>query len=219
MVSLAAFEPVPRLQDVSWRGPLGGDAVRALPAVLQERRGDASQARHRQFRRNGARLVGPFGPLFAFEIRARLRELGAKQRERTGGWLNNRAENSHQPLRGRKRAMQRFPSTRTLQLFAAVHSSVHNPVDQERHLDSTTKFKRMRQSRYTPRRSGSPRWRRRCLPCQAFHRGCRNSDAVERKKSASECLTSQGPSTLRCRHPAAHLFQNDEDVPKLVLFE
>jgi putative transposase len=55
--------------------------------------------------------------------------------------VNNRAENSHQPLRRRERAMQRFRQTRTLQKFAAIHSSVHNHVNQERHLYSRQNFK------------------------------------------------------------------------------
>ncbi|SPH24392.1 hypothetical protein DEA8626_03444 [Defluviimonas aquaemixtae] len=37
-----------------------------------------------------------------------LKELGAGDRQETGRWLNNRAENSHLPLRRRERAMLRF---------------------------------------------------------------------------------------------------------------
>ena len=57
---------------------------------------------------------------------AALKEIGAEDRQVTGRWLNNRAENSHQPFRRRERAMQRFRRMRSLQTFAAVHSSVHN---------------------------------------------------------------------------------------------
>ena len=67
---------------------------------------------------------------------AALRTIGNAARQETGRWLNNRAENSHQPLRRRERAMQRFRQMRTLQKFAAVHSSVHNHFNQERHLYS-----------------------------------------------------------------------------------
>ena len=73
--------------------------------------------------------------------RAALRTLGNAACQETGRWLNNRAENSHQPLRRRERAMQRFRQTRTLQKFAAIHSSVHNHVNQERHLYSRQNFK------------------------------------------------------------------------------
>ncbi len=37
--------------------------------------------------------------------------------------------------------MQRFRRMRTLQTFAAVHSSVHNDFNQERHLYSRDNFK------------------------------------------------------------------------------
>ena len=37
--------------------------------------------------------------------------------------------------------MQRFRQTRSLQKFAAVHSSVHNHFNQERHLNSRENFK------------------------------------------------------------------------------
>ena len=40
--------------------------------------------------------------------RAALRDLGGSDRQVTGRWLNNRAENSHLPLRRRERAMLRF---------------------------------------------------------------------------------------------------------------
>lgn len=39
---------------------------------------------------------------------AALREIGAGHRQETGRWLNNRAENSHLPLRRRAQAMLRF---------------------------------------------------------------------------------------------------------------
>ncbi len=40
--------------------------------------------------------------------RAALTDAGLAKRQETGRWLNNRVENSHQPLRRRERAMQRF---------------------------------------------------------------------------------------------------------------
>jgi hypothetical protein len=41
-------------------------------------------------------------------------------------WLNNRAENSHQPFRRREGAMAGFRDIKTLQKFASVHASIHN---------------------------------------------------------------------------------------------
>jgi len=72
---------------------------------------------------------------------AALRDLGRSDLQVTGRWLNNRAENSHQPFRRRERAMLRFRRMRSLQKFAAVHSSVHNHFSQERHLYSRDNFK------------------------------------------------------------------------------
>jgi putative transposase len=72
---------------------------------------------------------------------AALREAGMADRQQTGRWLNNRVENSHQPLRRREPAMLRFRRTRSLQKFAAVHSSVHNHFNKERHLCSRKNFK------------------------------------------------------------------------------
>ena len=62
-------------------------------------------------------------------------------KQETGRWLNNRAENSHQPFRRRERAMGRFRSAKSLQKFASIHSSVHNHFNLERHLHSRQNFK------------------------------------------------------------------------------
>lgn len=75
---------------------------------------------------------------------AALKELGAEARHETGRWLNNRAENSHLPFRRRERAMLRFRRMRSLQKFAAVHSSVFNHFNQERSLNSRDQFKKTR---------------------------------------------------------------------------
>jgi len=73
--------------------------------------------------------------------RAAMKVIGNADRQETGRWLNNRAENSHQPFRRRERAMLRFRSTETLQKFASVHSSIHNHFNLERHLTNRSTFK------------------------------------------------------------------------------
>ena len=73
--------------------------------------------------------------------RAAMKEIGNEARQVTGRWLNNRAENSHQPFRRRERAMAKFRSAKSLQKFASIHSSVHNHFNQERHLYSRKNFK------------------------------------------------------------------------------
>ena len=72
---------------------------------------------------------------------AALRELGLEDRQETGRWRNNRAENSHQPLRRRERAMQRSRRRQTLERFASVHSSVFNHFNKDRHLNRRDVFK------------------------------------------------------------------------------
>ncbi len=51
---------------------------------------------------------------------AAMKEIGNADRQQTGRWLNNRAENSHLPFRRRERAMSRFRRMRNLQKFAAA---------------------------------------------------------------------------------------------------
>ena len=73
--------------------------------------------------------------------RAAMKEIGNETRQVTGRWLNNRAENSHQPFRRREYAMAKFKSAKSLQIFAAVHASVHNHFNLDRHLYSRQDFK------------------------------------------------------------------------------
>ena len=73
---------------------------------------------------------------------AALRQLDLQDRQQSDGrWINNRAENSHLPLRRRERAMLRFRRMRSLQKFAAVHSSVHNHFNFDRALSTRPFFK------------------------------------------------------------------------------
>nr|WP_254019441.1 IS6 family transposase [Mesorhizobium escarrei] len=67
---------------------------------------------------------------------AAMKELGNAKSHENSRWLNNRAENSHQPFRRRERAMLRFRQMKSLQKFVAVHSSVHNHFNKERHLST-----------------------------------------------------------------------------------
>ncbi|MDU8913855.1 IS6 family transposase [Aestuariicoccus sp. MJ-SS9] len=75
---------------------------------------------------------------------AALRDIGMADRQETGRWLNNRAENSHLPFRRREQAMQRFRRMRSLQMFASVHASVFNHFNSERSLSSRAIFKQNR---------------------------------------------------------------------------
>ena len=72
---------------------------------------------------------------------AAMKEIGVEDRQLCGRWLNNRAENSHQPFRRREGAMARFRDIKTLQKFAAAHASIHNHFNQDRHLYNRESFK------------------------------------------------------------------------------
>ena len=109
-----------------------------------------------------------FGPMFAVEIRKRtmkrhgrpkaivtdrlrsyraaMREIGNEAHQETGRWLNNRAENSHQPFRRREAAMAKFRDIKTLQMFTSVHAPIHNHFNPDRHRNRRDIFKQTRSS-------------------------------------------------------------------------
>lgn len=72
---------------------------------------------------------------------AAMKIIGNADRQETGRWLNNRAENSHLPFRRRECAMLRFRRMRSLQKFVAVHPSIYNHSNLECHLYSRHNFK------------------------------------------------------------------------------
>jgi putative transposase len=67
---------------------------------------------------------------------AALRPLGASRRHVTGGRLNNRAENSHLPVRQRERRMLRFKSPRSAQRFLSTHAALYNTLIIQHHMFS-----------------------------------------------------------------------------------
>jgi putative transposase len=75
---------------------------------------------------------------------AAMKAIGIVERRECGRWLNNRAENSHQPFRRREGAMAKFRDVKTLQKFAAVHASIHNHFNLDRHLNRRDIFKENR---------------------------------------------------------------------------
>ena len=65
---------------------------------------------------------------------AALRLIGFSGRHEQGLRANNRAENSHQPVRQRERKMQRFKSPASAQRFVSIHAAVFNTFNIQRHL-------------------------------------------------------------------------------------
>ena len=76
--------------------------------------------------------------------RAAMNVIGNAAAQTCGRWLNNRAENLHQPFRRREGAMARFRDIKTLQKFASVHASIHNYFNHQRHLNRRDIFKQDR---------------------------------------------------------------------------
>ena len=62
---------------------------------------------------------------------------------------NNRAENSHQPVRRRERKQQRFKSPGSAQRFLNIQSAVYNTFYVQRHLLRRSQFKRFRAGAFT----------------------------------------------------------------------
>ena len=85
----------------------------------------------------------------------KLRSYGAAKRvvmpgvaHRQHRYLNNRAENSHQPTRERERRMRRFKSGRHAQRFVEVHGIVASHFRPRRHLLSAADYRELRSKRF-----------------------------------------------------------------------
>ncbi len=113
-------------------------------------RGAALKFLKRTMKRYGrpASIVTDRLPLY----RAAMHVIGNAAAQTCGRWLNNRAENSHQPFRRRERAMATFGDVKTLQKFAAVHASIHNHFNHQRHLKRGDIFKQNRAAALAERR-------------------------------------------------------------------
>jgi putative transposase len=62
--------------------------------------------------------------------------------------LNNRAENSHRPVRKRERVLQRFKSPAHAQHFLEPFSAVQNCFRPRRHHLSADRYRRIRTERF-----------------------------------------------------------------------
>jgi putative transposase len=76
------------------------------------------------------------------------RELMASVQHRRSKYLNNRAENSHQPTRHRERAMKRFTSMRHAQRFLSAFSGISPHFRPRRHLLSAADYRQVMADRF-----------------------------------------------------------------------
>src|SRR2546430_15365085 len=88
-------------------------------------------------------------------ITDKLKSYGAAKRELLPGvehrqhrYLNNRAENSHQPTRQRERRMQRFKSPRHAQGFLAVYGPITQHFRPRRHRFSAPAYRQELTNRF-----------------------------------------------------------------------
>jgi putative transposase len=88
-------------------------------------------------------------------ITDKLRSYGAAKRivmpgvaHRQHRYVNNRAENSHQPTRERERRMRQFKSARHAQRFVEVHGIIASHFRPRRHLLSAADFRQLRSQRF-----------------------------------------------------------------------
>ena len=73
-----------------------------------------------------------------------MKVIGNAAAQTCGRWLNNRAENSHQPFRRREGAMAKFRDVKASQKFTSVYASIHNHFNHQRHLNRRGIFKHYR---------------------------------------------------------------------------
>ena len=133
------FIPINGEMHYLWRAVDHEGEVLEVFATKRRDRRAALTFLKRTMKRYGRPKVIVTGRLKSY--RAAMNVIGNAAAQTCGQWLNNRAENSHQPFRRRAGAMARFRDIKTLQKFSAAHASIHNHFNQERHLYNRETFK------------------------------------------------------------------------------
>jgi putative transposase len=83
------------------------------------------------------------------------RAIGLMAEHDRGLRANNRAENSHGPVRRRERKLQRFKSPGSAQRFLSIHAATNNSFYHQRHLLKRPLYKQLRSESFDVRQSAS----------------------------------------------------------------
>jgi transposase-like protein len=83
------------------------------------------------------------------------RSIGLAAEHDRGLRANNRAENSHQPVRRRERKLQRFKSPGSTQRFLSIHSATYNTFYHQRHFLKRPMLKELRTASFEVWQSAS----------------------------------------------------------------
>ena len=122
------------------------DEGEVLDMLVQERRnkGAALRLLRKLLKNQGVRPESIVTDKLA-SYRAAARDLGLTDRHRPGGMReNNRAENSHLPIRRRERKQQKFKSRASAQKFLATHAAVYNAFNLQPHLIRRSTLRHLR---------------------------------------------------------------------------
>lgn len=122
------------------------DEGEVLDMLVQERRnkGAALRLLRKLLRNQGVRPNAIITDKLA-SYRAAARDLGLTDRHQPGGMReNNRAENSHLPIRRRERKQQKFKSRASAQKFLATHAAVYNVFNLQPHLIRRSTLRHLR---------------------------------------------------------------------------
>ena len=142
-----------------WRAAMAGrvdNEGEVLDFLLQYRRNTAAVAKlmRKLPKRQLATTCVTTDKLQSYS--ATFRNLGLSGKHVTGKRTNNRAENSHQPLRRRERKMQRFKSPGSAQRFLNLNSATCNNFYFQRHLIDRTTLRHYRGKAFESWTEASP---------------------------------------------------------------
>jgi putative transposase len=70
--------------------------------------------------------------------------IGDTAKQKRGGWLNNRVENSHRPFRSWEVAMPKIRALQTFDTCASVRAIIHNHFNHRHHFNNRNNFKKIR---------------------------------------------------------------------------